>query len=87
MNVYESADAECGLRVWVGPEGTPMRVRLSSAAAEVSAVELVAQIMRLHTLAYLRRQQSTAEAFDGKCNSRFTQTFGKVEAYAQTIDF
>lgn len=85
MERYESARAACGLVVQVGPAGTPAQLRLSAAAADVSALELTNQIMLLHTLAYLRRGLTVSRA--GGRIEGFTPTPAQIAAFEQLIDF
>jgi hypothetical protein len=87
MDGYEAAQAECGLAVWVGPDGAPPRVRLTANSAKVPAVELAGQIVRLHTLAYMRRQVAMAASVERQNAPAVAPTAVQVETYARTIDF
>lgn len=76
MAVYTASSADDALAVAVG-DGISTRVRLSPAATSVGDGELINRIIRLNTLAVLRRQAADSPA----------RSEAQVAAYAATIDF
>ena len=89
MNCYEAASGGRGLVVSVGRDGASLRVQLSAAAMELADEELVARIVRLNTLAYLRRQLDISQEMpsDHAAGLEFLPSAQQVAAYSQTIDF
>lgn len=77
MTVFTASSADNALEVSVGA-GRAARVRLSAAAVSVSDEELTSRIIRLSTLAVLRRQASAPSPI---------RSAAQVAAYASTIDF
>ncbi|MFT9660546.1 hypothetical protein [Mycobacteroides abscessus] len=77
MAVYTAASADDALVVSVGAD-VATRVRLSPVAVSVGDEELTNRIIRLSTLAVLRRQASTSSP---------ARSEAQVAAYASTIDF
>lgn len=77
MTVYTAASADGALVVSVEADRAT-GVRLSAAAVSVGDEELTNRIIRLSTLAVLRRQASTSSP---------ARSEAQVAAYASTIDF
>ncbi|WP_255788242.1 hypothetical protein [Mycobacteroides abscessus] len=77
MTVFTAASADGALVVSVGAD-RPAEVRLSPTAGSVGDEELTNRIIRLSTLAVLRRQASTSSP---------ARSEAQVAAYASTIDF
>lgn len=77
---HYTASAACGLEVSVGARGGT-RVHIPPAAGSAGDEELANRIMRLNTLAVLRRQASMVTGTDRD------QSEALIAAYAALIEF
>ncbi len=90
MAVYEAASAGRELVVRVGANGASIGVELRPAAMTMPDYELASRIVRLNTLAYLRRQVALSEGrTDGHVEavSGFIPSAAQIAAYERTLDF
>ena len=86
MECYE---ARCGgLVVSVGDDGTCLGVRLTSNAMRLSDGDLASRIVRLNTLAYLRRLLAIGQECSGEvAGLEFVPSAEQVAAYARSLEF
>jgi hypothetical protein len=86
MECYEAQHG--GLTVSIGDDGTCLGVRLTSNAMTLSDQVLASRIVRLHTLAYLRRLSAIGQECSGAvAGLEFVPSAQQVAAYARTLEF
>ena len=86
MECYEAQRG--GLVVSVGDDGRCLGVRLNSNAVGLSDQDLASRIVRLNTLAYLRRLLAISQESSGEvAGLGFVPSTAQVAEYARTLDF
>jgi hypothetical protein len=86
MECYEAQRG--GLAVSVGDDGRCLGVRLTSDAMRLSDGDLASRIVRLNTLAYLRRLLAIGQECSGEvAGLEFVPSAEQVAAYARSLEF
>jgi hypothetical protein len=86
MECYEAQRG--GLAVSVGDDGRCLGVRLTSDAMRLSDGDLASRIVRLNTLAYLRRLLAIRQECSGEvAGLEFVPSAEQVAAYARSLEF
>ena len=86
MERYEAQHG--GLTVSVGDDGRCLGVRLTSNAMRLPDRDLASRIVRLNTLAYLRRLLAIGQESSGEvAGVEFVPSAAQVAAYARMLEF